>query len=252
VIYEGFADSDASLGGNTAGTGLTGAWSGSGSNPSIIANQTYGSLATSGNAARAVSGWTNNQVSIDPANTGYTSLLANGGEMCFSMIYQADITSNISRFAFGIGDAGFTSNGNLSSGQAIGFANTSNGRIYAGLWSTTSWGNNLQNAPTNDDGTGYGSYTVDTNMFIVGRVQWGATDLDDDNVTLYMPGTDLVLGSAVASSSGQVSQDSFNLLATHNGNTITSTFDEILLVQPMPMFLQYPSHLQQPYSALVV
>jgi len=44
---------------------------------------------------------------------------------------------------------------------------------------------------------------------------------------LYAPGTDLAPGSAIAISTGIVSQSSSNLIATHNGNLMTSIFDEI-------------------------
>jgi hypothetical protein len=226
IIYEPFADSDSTLPDNTPGTGLTGTWSGAAS--TITTNLTYGSLPTGGNAVLAVSGWKNNQVSID-TNAAYTALLADGGEMWFSMLYQANRVDVFDRFAFGMGTAGFTANGDLSSGQAIGFG-IGGGKLYAGLWETTNWGsNNLTGAPASStNATEYGTFAADTTILIVGHVQWGDDDANDnDTVTIYMPGTDLSLGSAVATSSGKVGQSAFNLLATHNGNSLNSIFDEI-------------------------
>ncbi len=232
VIYEPFADSDTTLVGNTPGTGLTGLWVGA-ANPTNIANQTYGELITGGNAMRVYNGWANNEVVID-ASGAYTALLADGGEMWFSVLYEpVDWNNNTAyaRFAFAIGDDGFSSNGDLgtSTAQAIGLGMGA-GKLFAGLWTNSNWGaNNLIGPPASAvDPNQYKSLSTGELYLVVGHVAWGANDATDyDTVTLYAPGTDLALGSAIAISTGIVSQSSFNLIATHNGNSMTSIFDEI-------------------------
>ena len=119
VIYEGFADSNASLTGNATGTGLTGNWAGD-SRPTVVSNLTFGSLETSGNAVNATGAWYANNATIDTASSAYTNLLADSGEMWFSMLYRVD--SGSGRFYMTIGSDTLSANGGLSAGQAIGFA----------------------------------------------------------------------------------------------------------------------------------
>ncbi|MFK7910088.1 MAG: PEP-CTERM sorting domain-containing protein [Akkermansiaceae bacterium] len=168
-------------------------------------------------------------------NTAYTDMLAHDGEMWFSMLYRKD-TGN-GRFYFTIGDGTVTNNGNLSSpGQAIGFGSTGS-RVFAGLWETFDWGTNNLSAPgassvdvtgdsmvNNDDG---GTLAATTTYLIVGHAEWGANGTADDSVTLYLPDTDLVLGSAVAKSVGVVDQSDFDLINTNHGNGLSSRWDEI-------------------------
>lgn len=233
VLYEPFADSNSSLQGNTPGTGFTGTWlGGSGTNPSIIANTSYGSLDTTGNAVSVTSGWTNNQLLIDTSNPAYTNLLADGGDMWFSILFSGNLNGDntaYSRFAFALGSSNFTSNGDLDSGQAVGFVSANSQRFYAGLWDNTNYGvSNLQGPPsTATSATGY-TYTGNQTYLIVGHAQWGSDNLNDnDTVTLYLPDTSLNLGSAIVSSTGITDQHAFDRLMTHNGNGITNSFDEI-------------------------
>jgi hypothetical protein len=247
AIYESFADSDASLVNNATGTGLTGNWTGD-SRPDIVSsNLTYGSLETSGNAVFANNAWYANSASIDMTNTAYTGLQTHGGEMWFSMLYRKD-TGN-GRFYFTIGSDGLSNNGNLADGQAIGFGSTGS-NIYAGLWASNAWGatnlggpaatsvdvNNDSNIDSGDSGTLAG----ETTYLIVGHAQWGANGAANDTVTLYLPGTDLTLGSAVAQSVGVVDQSTFDLINTNHGNGLSSRWDEIRIgatyadVSPVP------------------
>jgi len=229
VVYEPFNDNDSTLPGNTPGMGLTGTWAGD-NRATTVTGLAYGSLSTSGNGVQATNGWTNNQVGIT-ASPEYAELLPDGGAMWFSIVFSANVNSDnnvYNRFTFGIGSSSFGANGDLSSGQAIGFGN-SGGKLYAGLWETTNWGpDNLQGQPpTTAVNDNFGSLATDTPTLIVGYVQWGADASSPDVVTLYMPGEDLAIGSAVASSSGIVDQSTFDQLMTHNGNVVASQFDEI-------------------------
>jgi hypothetical protein len=234
IVYEPFDDPDPTLVGNTPGIGLSGTWRGD-SRPDIVSPSVdYGSLPSSGNAVFANGSWFGNDVDID-TSPEYNALVADGGEMWFSMLYRVD--SGAGRFYYTIGNADVANNGNLvDPGQAIGFGSTGN-RVYAGLWETFDWGANNLSAPgassvdvsgdsivNNADG---GVITSGATHFIVGRAQWGATPGDDDIVSLYMPGIDNVPGDIVAQAVGQVDQSTFNLLATNHGNGLTSTWDEI-------------------------
>jgi len=234
VIDEPFADSDPTLAGNASGMGLSGNWGGDG-RPDITNGLSYGELITSGNAVYADTSWLANTVSVDTADPAYTALLANGGEMWFSMIYRID--TGAGRFYVTIGDSTLVNNGNLAAGQAIGFGSTGT-RVFAGLWESTGWGTSNLGGPAytsvdvtgdmtvnNDDG---GTLASGGTYLIVGHVQWGVGSADDDSVTLYLPdSSDLALGTAVAKSVGQVSQDSFDTLNSNHGNGLTSTWDEI-------------------------
>jgi MYXO-CTERM domain-containing protein len=250
VIYEPFDDNDASLRDNATGTGLTGSWRGD-SRPDVEAatgTMSFGSLTSSGNQVSADASWFANNASIDMTNTAYTDLLAHGGEMWFSMLYRIDTTST-GRFYFTIGSDGLVNNGNLSAGQAIGFGSTGT-RVYAGLWESTAWGTNNLSGPgaTSVDvsgdslvnGADGGVIAAQTTYLIVGHAQWGATALDNDTVTLYLPGTDLSLGTEVARSIGVVDQSTFDLINTNHGNNLQSTWDEIRVgadyasVSPIP------------------
>lgn len=231
VLYEPFADSDSSLVGNTPGTGFSGNWLGS-TGPFITTNQSFGSLTTGGNGAGATNGWQNNQLLIDTTNPAYTNLLADGGDMWFSILFTGNldgVNTAYSRFAFALGSSNFTSNGDLASGQAMGFVSASSQRFYAGLWDNTNYGaSNLQGPPsTATNATGY-TYTGNQTYLIVGHAQWGLDNVNDnDTVTLYLPDTNLNLGSAIVSSTGITNQHAFDRLMTHNGNSISNRFDEI-------------------------
>ncbi len=248
VIHESFGDSDASLVGNTSGTGLTGNWLGD-SRPDVVTSTlSYGSLQTTGNEVRADGSWFANRVAIDMTNTAYTDMLADGGEMWFSMIYRQE--SGSGRFYFTIGDGTVANNGNLSDpGQAIGFGSTGT-RVYAGLWETFDWGATNLGGPafTSVDVSGDslvnsndgGVIASATTYLIVGHAQWGADGAANDIVTLYMPDTDMNIGTAVARSEGVLDQSDFSLINTNHGNGVVSRWDEIRIgdsyasVTPVP------------------
>lgn len=68
----------------------------------------------------ATGAWYANNATIDTASSAYTNLLADSGEMWFSMLYRVD--SGSGRFYMTIGSDTLSANGGLSAGQAIGFA----------------------------------------------------------------------------------------------------------------------------------
>ena len=240
VIHEPFADAnfddaepDTSLGANAGGTGLTGNWTVSNADFQKAANLTYGSLATSGSSINTSTvsgaGWSNAEVGVD-ITPAYTALLADGGEMWFSIVYRPSLNGTIvSRFAMALTDVGIGTNGDLDAGgTGIGFGHALNGVLYSKVWTTNDWApsNNLQAAPDNFV-SGETTLVADTTYLIVGRVQWGADGSSNDIVTLYLPGTDLTLGEPVAVSQGIVNQSGFDAIGISNLQNSSVTFDEI-------------------------
>jgi len=228
VIYEGFDFADtagANITGNAAGTGLTGNWSGLNTWKEQVASIGYGSLETSGGAALNTGGWATMSAGIDTTNTAYTALLADGGDLWFSATINISRAAADHRFYLGLSNGAIgASNGAYATGvEAVGFGIASNETYYANVWSDADnggWGNNLQNAPTGNVSTTANTSvdgTTPTSFFVVGHVAWGATAMDVDTVTLYLPGTDLTLGSAVSVNKEVIAdQSGFNTLAFSN------------------------------------
>jgi len=217
VIYEDFTfpDGDTALAGNAGGTGLSGNWTAP-VGAIETTNLTFGSLSTSGSATVAT-GWNTGSPYVGIGGTTLNGLTGDSGELWMSLLYQAPTTGSI-RFTVGIGDTYVTTNGNLNSSvtdaQAIGFSIPFNNKAYPVMWETNNYdGGNVQNAPAGlASGSGLAiARDGATHMFVL-HAQWGADGVTNDTLTLYTPGTDLVLGSAISTYEGIVSQDSFDTL----------------------------------------
>ena len=218
VIYEGFTypAADTALAGNAGGTGLSGNWTAPSESTVEATNLTHGSLSTSGSATVAT-GWNTGSPYVGIGGTTLNGLTGDSGELWMSLLYQAPTTGSI-RFTVGIGDTYVTTNGNLNSSvtdaQAIGFSIPFNNKAYPVMWETNNYdGGNVQNAPAGlASGSGLAiARDGATHMFVL-HAQWGADGVTNDTLTLYTPGTDLVLGSAISTYEGIVSQDSFDTL----------------------------------------
>jgi len=218
VIYEDFTfpDGDTALAGNAGGTGLSGNWTAP-VGAIETTNLTFGSLSTSGSATVAT-GWNTGSPYVGIGGTTLNGLTGDSGELWMSLLYQAPTTGKI-RFTVGIGDTYVTSNGNLNpsvtDAQAIGFSIPYNTQSAVPvMWETNNYdGGNVQNAPAGlASGSGLAiARDGATHMFVL-HAQWGADGVTNDTLTLYTPGTDLVLGSAISTYEGIVSQDSFDTL----------------------------------------
>jgi len=219
VIYEDFTfpDGDTALAGNAGGTGLSGNWTAPSGSTAEATNLTYGSLSTSGSATVAT-GWNASSPYVGIGGTTLNGLTGDSGELWMSLLYQAPTTGKI-RFTVGIGDTYVTTNGNLNpsvtDAQAIGFSIPFNTQSAVPvMWETNNYdGGNVQNAPAGlASGSGLAiARDGATHMFVL-HAQWGADGVTNDTLTLYTPGTDLVLGSAISTYEGIVSQDSFDTL----------------------------------------
>ncbi len=218
VIHESFAyvPPDTRLNGNTGGTGLAGSWTAPDTGAVEAANLSYGSLETSGSATVA-KGFNASSPYIGVGATTLNGLLDDGGELWMSFLFRVNTANNI-RFAIGLGDTYVTSNGDLNpavtGAQAIGFAIPYfPEEAYPVMWTTNDYdGGNVQNAPSGL--TSGSAFTIgdNTTYLFVLHAQWNANGTLNDSLTLYTPGTDLVLGSAASTYEGVLSQDSFDTL----------------------------------------
>jgi hypothetical protein len=249
VIYEPFAfvSPDTTLAGNTGGTGLSnGTWTAPLNTTAEASNLTYGSLITSGSAVVA-RGYNTDSPRIGVNATALSGLLNDSGEMWMSFLYRTGTNAaSGSRFAISLGDSYMSSNGSLlnedadagTAEQAIGFAlpfGGGRGGIPM-IWDTNTYdGGNINGNATLTTttapgliGTSVAGFTPasETTYLFVLHAQWGADGATNDTVTLYAPGIDLALGSAVATYQAIVSQASFDTLS-FTGDQSVGTLDEI-------------------------
>jgi hypothetical protein len=174
VIYEPFADSDAILGTNTSGVGLSGNWTAQSSWAVDSGSIPWGALKYSGNQVRATTGGTGGNAFVSTGTTLSSSgLLEHGKKLWFSMLYTT--TPSVS----GNPDAGFalgTSNldgaNNIpmgGSGNGIGFS-IKGGALRATTWSAGTAARNTSGTTASDSEPVTGS----TTYLVVGEITWGA------------------------------------------------------------------------------
>ena len=226
IIYEPFDDPAPLLSGNTPGLGLSGPWSAAinrfAVNPNSLA---WGAIPTSGRQVKYVTtGDAASSVALGPdlANAG---LLANGATLWFSALVNMpaeDPGSSTTDTGFAIGSAPLGGGNNLpiaSGEQAIGWT------IKADRLQSTTW-----NGGNATRGTTGPVITANTLKLIVGKITWGATNGANDTINIYMPDTNLTLGSSVVSSTAVLNQTNFDTLVHQPALSISTTdfgFDEI-------------------------
>jgi len=137
-------------------------------------------LDTSGGSAYSGTGWAALTADVDTTSgnvLGNAGLLANGGELWFSMTIDVIASNSDHRFFFALTD-GFTSgttagNGSISGTAGIGFGLAGNETFYGNVWDDSeagAWGNNLTGAPSGNITTTTGSITTGTaTYFVVGH-----------------------------------------------------------------------------------
>lgn len=78
---------------------------------------------------------------------------------------------------------------------------------------------------------------------IVGRIDWGATDLLTETITIYNPGTNLNLGTAIlaATDTGALDQGTFDMLVIQFKDA-TPRIDEIRFGKIVEHFNPTPYH----------
>lgn len=219
VIYEPFADSNTSLTGNAAGTGLTGNWTATANlGVTVGSSLTWGSLPTSGNrVAQTTSGSATASVGISSALSN-SGLLADGSSVWFSMMFNTPTLNGINEdSAFILGTdtlAGANGIGISNSGSGLGFTFNS-----GGLKATS------YNGGTRTQAAGV-ALTTNTNYLVTGQLIFG-TNGAPDTVKLYLPTTGLVLGGVQSFTSATLSQSAFDTLAFGMKSNTAVGFDEI-------------------------
>ncbi len=211
-IYEPFNDSDSNLGNNQTGFGITGLWSAG--NLAVVNGEsmTYGSLVTNGNRVTKSGGrFVNAAADIGPSLNAL-GLLEHNAEFWFSCLMTSENTGDLRRAYFSIGDGppdGFGRVG--STGLGV--------KVADGIATAFSW------TPNN---SGSGAPVNDGTVLIVGKITWGAPGTND-RLDVYLPGTDLALPSAPASSiTADYEQNLYTVLGFAGGRYgVSPEIDEI-------------------------
>ena len=228
VIYEGF-DYDTGqwgFGQTTNATGLTGNWSGAGwttQAPTVVAGSlSYGALSPVGNSIDAIGG-KNANASFGTSLDGLTD---DGDTLWMSVLInvdsaQADMLTNggrdyhvaLSSDAMKRDNNGPLQTGNGGNGFGIGYEGGTG--FFGATWSGGS--------RSITGSTGMTGIAIDTTYMVVAEIIFGATD----TINIYTPGTDLALGSVVATHSAAIDQSTLNRLTFANSLGSTVNSDEI-------------------------
>lgn len=226
VIHEPFEQPAGSLGGQAGGTGLN-TWSvNQAVNVVETPSLTYGDLVSSGGQAElpnnsGVDAWvTTTSVLAD------NGLLADGATLWFSYMHEKSSSGGANEkagFAFGSERLDGAFNGTNMSGSGNGLGVLSTGTTAkAAAWS----GGGQQSSAS---GGGH-TITLGQSIFLVGKIEWGATAGDDETITLYSPSTsDLgTLGTGFSATMAGVDQTAFDTVSfTQRNSGGTQIYDEI-------------------------
>ncbi len=214
LIYEGFDYEAGSVSGGSGGTGFTGTWSTRNAAPEVVSpGLSWGSLEVAGNSAvnpnTGGSGYRDIGASsvLDTAN-----LMSNGGALWFSVVLDVTGTNRLNvDFNFSLGADGFHSyvaggggtfgeRMNLETGEGIGFAlinrSTTLVDVESVYWQNTDADDNGERIRNpGGDSTDVKNRFGGDDLLVVGRIDWGADDLADETLTVYLPDTSLALGT---------------------------------------------------------
>jgi len=183
-------------------------WTGSAS--VVSPGLTYGNLATSGNTASVDN--TNGRDTVD-----FSGFLDDGDTLWFSVLLNVKFGTN-EGFGFALGTDNLNdNNGTTMSGSGNGFGIRGKGSFKAGYW---------ENGGSNESGVGGGSSL--TTALVVGEMIFNADSAQDDTINIYLPDTDLNLGSVVSSISATLDQTTFDTVGfAAKGSTSGDSVDEI-------------------------
>jgi len=222
VIYEPFEYATGNLSGTAVspGTGLTGTWSASTTFRIGAGSLAYGVQTNNGNQV-TYTGGSNAACSVGiGSGLGAAGLLNDGALLWFSVVmHTPDSAGSNPDTGFAIATDQLGSGNNLpipAGGQAIGWT-IKQGKLQASTW----------NGTYVSRGTNGPAVAVSTTMLIVGQINWGASSADADAISLYLPDTNLNMGSVVASTSAVLNQANFDLLTSALKVNTGYGFDEI-------------------------
>ena len=143
---------------------------------------------------------------LDSAN-----LMGNGQTLWFSFLLNvAGTNRNNVDFNFALGSDGFhnfvagpggtfAERRDLETGEGIGFALTNRSPtlldVEGAYWQNNDADDNAERITQNTDATDVINRWGGDELLIVGRIDWGADDLANETLTLYVPDTSLALGT---------------------------------------------------------
>jgi autotransporter-associated beta strand protein len=216
LIYEPFDMTAASpLTNQIGGIGLDGNWLADTNVQVSAGSLTFGTLPTFGNRITRTSA--NGSATIVIGDVLHDAgLMDHGAELWFSFLAPNPDNINVSPTLV-LGNENLNNNTSLGqSGSAIG------ARLHQGK--------TVQGLVFNGGGVAATSATQATLgtaelALIVGRIQWGATPAAPDTISIYTPGTNLVLDTP-QSTSAVIDQSNFRVLSMW-GNGTAPTIDEI-------------------------
>ncbi len=212
VIYEPFDISSPGdvVNGKATGEGLSGNWTGYDSSANLVIGSgslSYGGLATSGNhvmLSTATDGRTGYRAEAF-TSLNAAGLMDHGATLWFSFLnlHPSNNTNNRVHFLLGTDGTNAGANSIANSGSGIGLEiNASGGNRLSAMTFTA--GTRANSAQT--------ILPLQEVSMIVGRIDWGANAATADTITLYLPDTDLNLGTAVQTISATLDQSAFSYL----------------------------------------
>jgi hypothetical protein len=205
VIYEGFDYPTGTLSTESGGT-----WSGNAtvSTPGL----TYGDLATAGNTAAFIG-----QAGSFSVGTSLDGLLDHGDTLWFSVLINVGSIGTNPDFAFALGNGVLRATNNVP----MSASETGYGLRVKNNLSATSWNNGPSGGTTQ-------TITAATTYLVAGEMIFNADNALADTINLYLPGTDLTLGSVVSTIAATLDQTVFDTISFANKSQTTGDFvDEI-------------------------
>jgi hypothetical protein len=231
LVYESFDYEPGSVSGGSGGTGFTGNWSTNNEAPAVVSpGLSWGSLSEAGNSVTDTFGGSGARDIGATSVLDNAGLMANGGTLWFSFTLNVAGTnrSNVD-FNFALGSDGFhtfvTGSGgtfgermNLETGEGIGFALTNRSStlmdVEGAYWRNIDADDNAERVVQNTDATDVINRWGGDELLIVGRIDWGADDLANETLTIYVPDTSLALGTGkVWSTIAAFDQSAFDTVA---------------------------------------
>jgi hypothetical protein len=211
LIEESFVYDAGSVAGENGGTGFTGAWSTRNAAPAVNATGlSYGSLNVAGGSIQGAGGGSGYRDIGASSVLDTNNLMNDGASLWFSFVITKPATQNANvdinlslgtdgfhQFVTG-GGGTFGQRKELETGEGIGVslvnAGASDLRVAGSVWQNNDADDNAEQTTQNSSSLLSGEGT----HLIVGRIDWhDGTTIINDRLTLYVPGTDLSLGTAV-------------------------------------------------------
>ncbi len=243
VIYEPFdyAVGPLNLKSGNSEVGLEGMWNGSPTALVTAGTLSYGTLPVGGAKLSDFTGGQNNFIgfrAIRSSALAGNGLLDGGATLWFSVLMGYDTGGNLTNttLAFALANSQFTS-GNYSYqianespqlgsglGAVLGRSDGSNGHIRAAQFQDPSFGTGFSGIVYGTDIAG-SFLLAGKHALVVGKIVWGATPTDFDTLQLYLPDTDLNLGSVKSTLSVKVDQSTYDTITFERGDKVL--LDEI-------------------------